>query len=93
MGYALWIAQQGGKARSAKPLKGFKGSGVLELVEDFDGETYRAVYTVRFKTAVYVLHRFQKKSKKGIETPKSEMNLIVERSRTAERDERERRMT
>ena|SRR5215510_14580560 len=93
MGYALWIAQQGGKARSAKPLKGFKGSGVLELVEDFDGDTYRAVYTVRFKSAVYVLHCFQKKSRKGIETPKAEVDLIVERLRRAERDERERRTT
>ena len=93
MGYALWIAQQGGKSRSAKPMSGFRGSGVLEVVEDFDGDAYRAVYTVRFKSAVYVLHCFQKKSKKGIETPKAELDLIAERLRMAERDERERRMT
>lgn len=93
IGHALWMAQAGGKHRSAKPLKGFRDAGVLEVVKDFDGETYRAVYTVRFKSAVYVLHCFQKKSKKGIETPKAEMNLVMERLRAAERDERERRTT
>lgn len=93
MGHALWIAQQGGKHRSARPLKGFKGAGVLELVEDFDGDAYRAVYTVRFRSSVYVLHCFQKKSRKGIETPKAEIDLIMERLRAAERDERERRTT
>jgi phage-related protein len=77
--------------RSVKPLKGFKGAGVLEVVQDFDGDTYRAVYTVRFRSAVYVLHCFQKKSRKGIETPKPDISLIVERLRAAERDERERR--
>lgn len=74
-------------------MSGFRGSGVLEVVEDFDGDAYRAVYTVRFKSAVYVLHCFQKKSKKGIETPKAELDLIAERLRMAERDDRERRMT
>jgi phage-related protein len=91
IGHALWIAQRRGKHASAKPLKGFKGAGVLEVVEDFDGDTYRAVYTVRFASAVYVLHCFQKKSKKGIETPKADMNVILERLRAAEQDERERR--
>lgn len=93
VGHALWVAQDGGKHPSAKPLKGFKGAGVLEVVQDFDGDTYRAVYTVRLKSAVYVLHCFQKKSKKGIETPKADMNLVMERLRAAERDERERRTT
>ena len=77
----------------AKPLKGFKSAGVLEVVEDFDGDTFRAVYTVRFKSAVYVLHCFQKKSKKGAATPKADMNVVIERLRAAERDERERRTT
>ena len=63
MGYALYQAQCGGKHPDAKPLKGFKGAGVLEVIEDFDGDTYRAVYTVKFDGAVYVLHAFQKKSK------------------------------
>lgn len=93
IGLALWTAQQGGKHRSAKPLKGFGGAGVLEVVEDFDGDTYRAVYTVRFKSAIYVLHCFQKKSKKGAETPKTEMRLVVERLAAAQHDERERRTT
>jgi phage-related protein len=89
----LWVAQVGSKHLSAKPLKGFKGAGVLEVVQDFDGDTYRAVYTVRLKSAVYVLHCFQKKSRKGVETPKIEMNVVMERLRAAERDERERRTT
>jgi phage-related protein len=93
IGLALWVAQQGGKHLSAKPLKGFKGAGVLEIVQDFDGDTYRAVYTVRLRSAVYVLHCFQKKSRKGAETPRPDMNLVVERLRAAERDERERRTT
>jgi len=73
--------------------RGFKSAGVLEVVEDFDGDTFRAVYTVRFKSAVYVLHCFQKKSKKGAATPKADMNMVIERLRAAERDERERRTT
>jgi phage-related protein len=93
VGQALWVAQKGSKHPSAKPLKGFKGAGVLEVVQDFDGDTYRAVYTVRLKSAVYVLHCFQKKSRKGVETPKTEMNVVMERLRAAERDERERRTT
>ena len=90
IGVALRTAQQGRKHESAKPLKGFKGAGVLEVVEDHDGNTYRAVYTVRFANDVYVLHVFQKKSKKGIQTPKHVVELIRARLRRAERDHRER---
>lgn len=89
MGFALRQAQQGGKHPAAKPLKGFKGAGVLEIVEDHDGDTYRAVYTVRFKGKVYVLHVFQKKSKKGIQTPKLVINLIKDRLKRAEAEEKE----
>ena len=82
-GYAIFAAQEGGKAPKAKPLKGIvPGAGVLEIVEDFDGNTYRVVYTVKFADAVYVLHAFQKKSKHGIKTPKHEIDLI--RARFAE---------
>lgn len=70
VGYALHYAQMGKKHDDAKPLKGFGGSSVLEIVEDFDTNTYRAVYTVKFEKAVYVLHVFQKKSTRGIATPK-----------------------
>jgi phage-related protein len=83
LGFALFLAQTGQHPPSAKPLKGF-GSGVLELVEDYDGDAYRAVYAVRFKEAVYVLHAFQKKSKRGIATPKSDIDLIRRRLRDAE---------
>jgi phage-related protein len=75
----LYQAQLGGKHPSAKPLKGYKGAGVLEIVEDFDGDTYRAVYTVKFREAIYVLHAFQKKSKSGIKTPAHELALIGQR--------------
>jgi len=85
MGYALYVAQQGGRHRDAKPLKGFGGAGVVEVVKDFDGDTFRAVYTVRLAGAVYVLHAFQKKSRKGRSTPKLEMDLIEKRLREAER--------
>ena len=64
MGYALYVAQLGGKHRDAKPLKGFGGAGVVELVADHQGDTFRAIYTVRFAAAVYVLHVFQKKAKR-----------------------------
>jgi len=84
MGHALDIAQQGKKHRDAKPLSGFGGASVLEIVEDHDGDTYRAVYTVRFVGAVYALHAFQKKSKKGIATPKPEIDLIKGRLKKAE---------
>ena len=79
MGFALHLAQQGGKHPSAKPLKGFKGAGVLEVVDSYDGDTYRAVYTVKIKNKVYVLHAFQKKSKKGIQTPQQDIELIKAR--------------
>ena len=83
-GYALYAVQLGEKPPVAKPLKGFGGAGVLELIEDYRGATYRAVYTVRFATKVYVLHVFQKKAKHGIATPKQEMDLIRERLKQAE---------
>jgi phage-related protein len=88
VGHALHRAQCGDEASSAKALKGFGGRGVLEIIEDFDGNTYRAVYTVRFAGAVYVLHAFQKKSKKGIATPKPTIDLITSRLRDAEEDHR-----
>jgi phage-related protein len=83
VGYALYVAQCGDKHPSAKPLKGFKGSGVVEVVDDFDGDTYRAVYTIKFADVVYVLHSFQKKSKQGIATPKQDMDLIEARLKRA----------
>lgn len=83
MGYALYLAQTGGKSPDAEPLKGFGGSGVLEIVEDHEGGTYRAVYTVKLAGAVYALHAFQKKSKKGIATPKQDIDLIKERLKRA----------
>ena len=83
IGFALFAAQQGGKHRDAKPLRGFSGAGVLEIVADHDGDTYRAVYTLRFPRRVYVLHAFQKKSKKGIKTPKAEIELIKSRLKRA----------
>lgn len=83
IGHALYFAQCGSKHRSAKPLKGFGGAGVLEVVEDFDGDTYRAVYTVRLKHAVYVLHCFQKKSHVGGRVPKPEQKLIESRMNDA----------
>jgi phage-related protein len=84
MGFALWQAQNGDKHLDAKPLRGFSGAGVLEIVADEAGSTYRAVYTVKFAGAVYVLHAFQKKSKKGIKTPKHEVDLIRRRLKAAE---------
>ena len=81
-----WDAQLGVKAPSAKPLKGFGGAGVLEVVDDFDGDTYRAVYTVEFAGVVYVLHAFEKKSRKGIATPKSDLDLIKRRLARARED-------
>jgi phage-related protein len=91
IGHALYQAQCGQEPVSAKALKGFDGRGVLEVVEDFDGETYRAVYTVRFAGLIYVLHAFQKKSKKGIATPKQTMELVKSRLRDAEEDYRARK--
>ena len=83
-GYALYLAHTGRKHEQARPLKGFGSAGVLEVVEDREGSTYRAVYTVRFTERVFVLHVFQKKSKRGIATPKEELNLIRERLKRAE---------
>ena len=79
VGAALMWAQMGDKHADAKPRQGFGGASVLEIVENHDGDTYRAVYTVRFKERIYVLHCFQKKSKKGRETPKHDIDLIEER--------------
>lgn len=78
-GYALHLAQIGSKHPDAKPLKGFRGAGVLEVVENFKGDAYRAVYTVRFAHTVYVLHCFQKKSTLGISTPAHDIELIKSR--------------
>jgi phage-related protein len=83
VGFALYQAQLGHKHPSAKPLKGYKGAGVLEIVEDFDGDTYRAVYTVKLADAIYVLHAFQKKSKSGIKTPQHQLDLIEQRLKEA----------
>jgi phage-related protein len=84
IGQALFDAQIGREALNVKALKGFGGRGVLEVVEDHDGDTFRAVYTLRFSTAVYVLHAFQKKSKSGLATPKHEIELITKRMKGAE---------
>ena len=83
VGYALELAQKGEKHDSAKPLKGFKGAGVLEIVANFDGDTWRAVYAVKIKQAIYVLHVFQKKSKTGIATPIRDIELISQRLKNA----------
>ena len=90
IGHALREAQLGGEALAAKALKGFGGRGVLEIIEDFDGDTYRAVYTVRFAGVIYVLHAFQKKSKRGISTPQQDVALIARRLRVADEDYRSR---
>ncbi|WP_010301827.1 type II toxin-antitoxin system RelE/ParE family toxin [Candidatus Odyssella thessalonicensis] len=91
VGYALYVAQLGDKHPSVKPLKGFKGAGVLEVVEDYDSNTYRVVYTLKLKDAIYVLHAFQKKSKQGISTPQKEIDLIEARLRRAQEDYSRRR--
>jgi len=83
-GFALSLAQAGDKHDSAKVLKGFGGAGVLEVVEDDGAGTYRAVYTVKFPEAVFVLHCFQKKSKRGVATPKEDMDIVHARLKTAE---------
>ena len=82
-GYALYLAQTGGKHLDAKPLKGFGGAGVLEIVDDFERGMYRAVYTVKLGDAVYVLHAFQKKSTRGIATRKEDIELIEQRLKQA----------
>ena len=83
-GYALYLVQTGTKHEQAKSLHGFGSAGVLEIVEDWRGNAYRAVYTVRFAAAVFVLHVFQKKAKSGIATPKQDMELIRARLKVAE---------
>ena len=89
MGYALFQAQAGGRHRKAKTFRGSGDAGVVEVVDDHRGDTYRTVYTVRFARAVYVLHAFQKKSKSGIATPRSDLNLIEQRLRDAAKLHRE----
>jgi phage-related protein len=84
MGYALYVAQRGGKHPGAKVLTGFGGAGVVEIVKDYRGDTFRAVYTLRYAGTVYVLHAFQKKSKTGRETPRRDIELIRQRLREAE---------
>lgn len=86
IGHALREAQLGGEAIAVKALKGFGGRGVLEIIENSDGDTYRAVYTVRFAGVIYVLHAFQKKSKRGIATPKQEIALVQRRLLLARQD-------
>lgn len=90
IGHALFTAQEGKTDPAAKPLKGFGGASVLEIVVPHHGNAWRAVYTVRFQDAVYVLHAFQKKSTQGIATPAREIDLIKQRFAEAERDYRER---
>ena len=85
MGYALFLAQRGGRHRKAKTFKGTGDAGIVEIVEDYRGDTFRAVYTVRFAAVVYVLHAFQKKSKAGIATPRTDIRMIEQRLREAER--------
>ena len=89
IGFALFEVQRGLKPESAKPLKGFGGAGILEITENFVGDTYRAVYTVKFQKVIYVLHCFQKKSKHGIKTPQQDIELIKQRLRVAEEDYKE----
>ena len=90
IGKALYAAQQGGTDPAAKPLKGFGGTRVMEIVERYDTNTYRAVYAAQFADAIYVLHAFQKKSKRGRQTPRQEIDLIHRRLAEAERLHRER---
>jgi phage-related protein len=90
IGKAIFTAQEGKIDPAAKPLRGFGGASVIEVVSSFEGNAWRAAYTVRFKDVVYVLHVFQKKSTKGIATPKKEIELIRRRLAEAERDHRER---
>ena len=91
IGQALYTAQQGETDPAAKPLKGFGGARVMEIVDRYDTNTYRAVYTVQFAGRIYVLHAFQKKSKKGIATPQKDIDLIRQRLAAAERHFKERR--
>jgi phage-related protein len=90
VGQALYAAQCGEEYPTVKALKGYGGRGVLEIVAGYEGDAYRAVYTVNFKDAIYVLHAFRKKSKRGIATPQMDLDLIQRRLAAAERDHRER---
>jgi phage-related protein len=83
IGHALFTAQEGGREPNVKTLQGFGGGNVVEIVEDHDGDTYRCVYTTKIKEAIYVLHAFQKKSKRGSETPRHEIDLVRARLRAA----------
>ena len=85
MGYALYVAQRGGKHRDTKVLRGFGGAGVVEIIKDYRGDTFRAIYTLRYAGAVYVLHAFQKKSKTGAETGRGDVELLRQRLRDGER--------
>jgi len=89
VGYALYLAQRGGKHPDTKTLNGFGRAGVVEVIKDFRGDTFRAVYTLRFAGAIYVLHAFQKKSKSGRETPRRDIELIRQRLREAEQISKE----
>ncbi len=91
MGHALHLAQIGDKSPDAKPMRGFQGAGVIEVVENYDGNTYRAVYTVKFESGVYALHAFQKKSHKGIATDQRDVELVKKRLRDAEQIDRTKR--
>jgi phage-related protein len=91
VGFALYAAQNGEMDPSAKPMKGFGGASVMEIVAPFSGDTWRTVYTVRFQDVIYVLHAFQKKSKSGRATPMKELDLIRKRLAIAETDYKERR--
>ena len=89
VGYALYVAQSGSKHEDAKVLRGFGGAGVLEVIKDYRGDTFRAVYTLKYSGRVYVLHAFQKKSKSGRQTPGRDIELVKQRFREAEQMARE----
>lgn len=91
IGYALYLAQEGSRDLDVKSLRWFGDASVIEIVEEFRGGAYRAVYTVRFEDAIYVLHVFQKKSKQGAKTPKQDVDLISERLRQAKADYEQRK--
>lgn len=91
VGYALYVAQRGGKHQDAKVLSGFGGAGVLEVIKDHRGDTFRTVYTLKYAGTVYVLHAFQKKSKSGRQTPRRDIELIKQRLHEAEQMARERK--
>jgi phage-related protein len=91
VGFARFEAQKGGKHQDAKVLQGFGGAGVLEVVSDHDGDTFRCVYTVKFQGVVYALHAFQKKSKRGIKTPAEKLEVVRRRLKVAEEDHAKRK--